>query len=74
MMLLDAEPVVMEDANDTVECYWHTCHDDATWRTLWKCGCVHAYCAPHKQAITEARVECNAHNMVPIGPGIWERV
>lgn len=46
-MLLDAEPLLLEDADEATPCGFVLCEDRATWSTIWTCGEVITYCESH---------------------------
>lgn len=45
--LLDAEPIVLEQADVSVECGYNGCDARAMWSTFWSCGETLPYCDRH---------------------------
>lgn len=46
-MLLDAEPVVLEEIETTTPCGYLLCDEEAVWSTIWTCGETTSYCDSH---------------------------
>lgn len=47
--VLDVEPVVLKELDESRPCEWTDCQKDATWECLLTCGCSGDICTPHKE-------------------------
>lgn len=56
-VVLDAEPVVLEEIGVTRTCDWGKCTKEATWECLLTCGCTGAICDQHK--IEQAKIDAS---------------
>ncbi|QUE25550.1 hypothetical protein SEA_SADLAD_3 [Microbacterium phage SadLad] len=46
-VVLEEEPLVLEQADDAIECGFLLCKERAVWSTIWTCGETTSYCDPH---------------------------
>lgn len=50
-IVLDVEPLVLEETDQAEQCGWNGCEERATWSTLWSCGETWSYCVPHLRQV-----------------------
>ena len=46
-VVLDAEPLVLEEMDQALQCGYISCEERAAWSTIWTCGETTGYCEPH---------------------------
>lgn len=59
-----------ELGDDKVECFWHDCGAEATWRARWQCGHSITYCDQHYAFLSDESHSVKHCGRV-VSPGLW---
>lgn len=68
-VVLDAEPLVLEETDQALQCGYLLCEERATWSTIWTCGETIIYCEPHLRWAQHAQpVACACDDKIELPP------